>query len=79
MKKFAQLEHVGDIRQKGMMVRIELVEDKETKKPYPREDNVGHRVIPGGQKKRPDAPSPGQCNRADVGAVNDYSGTGPGT
>lgn len=45
LKKFAQLDHVGDIRQKGMMVGIELVEDEETKKPYPREDNIGHRVI----------------------------------
>lgn len=45
LKRFKELPHVGDIRQKGMMVGIELVEDKETKKPYPWEDNMGHRVI----------------------------------
>ena len=42
---FTGLDHVGDIRQKGLMVGIELVEDKETKKPYPWEDNMGHQVI----------------------------------
>ncbi|BAF58701.1 hypothetical membrane protein [Pelotomaculum thermopropionicum SI] len=45
LKRFKELSHVGDIRQKGMMVGIELVEDKKTKKPYPWEDNIGHRVI----------------------------------
>lgn len=45
LKRFALLDHVGDIRQKGMMVGIELVKDKRTKDPYPWEDNMGHRVI----------------------------------
>lgn len=45
LKSFAGLDHVGDVRQKGMMVGIELVKDKENKKPYPWEDNMGHRVI----------------------------------
>jgi len=45
LKTFAGLAHVGDIRQKGMMAGIELVEDKETKKPYPYGENIGHRVI----------------------------------
>lgn len=45
LKHFYGLPHVGDIRQKGMMVGIELVADKETRKPYPWEDNMGHRVI----------------------------------
>jgi adenosylmethionine-8-amino-7-oxononanoate aminotransferase len=39
-----QLPHVGDIRQRGFMVAIELVEDKQTRKPYPLEKRVGHRV-----------------------------------
>ncbi len=39
------LAHVGDIRQKGIMVGIELVADKETKAPYAPEEKVGHRVI----------------------------------
>jgi adenosylmethionine-8-amino-7-oxononanoate aminotransferase len=39
-----QLPHVGDIRQRGFMAAIELVEDKRTRKPYPLEERVGHRV-----------------------------------
>ena len=39
-----QLPHVGDIRQRGFMAAIELVEDKQTRKPYPLEERVGHRV-----------------------------------
>ncbi|MDD3654952.1 MAG: adenosylmethionine--8-amino-7-oxononanoate transaminase [Desulfotomaculaceae bacterium] len=45
LKKFTGLDHVGDIRQKGLMVGIELVEDIMTKNPYPPEDNIGHQVI----------------------------------
>ena len=36
--------HVGDIRQKGLMAAIELVEDKSSKAPYPLEDKTGYRV-----------------------------------
>jgi adenosylmethionine-8-amino-7-oxononanoate aminotransferase len=39
-----QFPHVGEIRQQGFIVAIELVEDKQTKKPYPLEARVGHRV-----------------------------------
>ena len=45
LKKFTGLGHVGNIRQKGLMVGIELVKDKKTREPYPLEDNMGHRVI----------------------------------
>ncbi|MDH3976165.1 MAG: adenosylmethionine--8-amino-7-oxononanoate transaminase [Deltaproteobacteria bacterium] len=45
LKRFHSLHHVGDVRQKGFMVGIELVEDKESKKPYPFEMKMGHRVI----------------------------------
>lgn len=45
LKRFYELEHVGDVRQKGMMAGIELVEDRETREPYPWEANLGHRVI----------------------------------
>jgi adenosylmethionine-8-amino-7-oxononanoate aminotransferase len=51
LKRFALLDHVGDIRQKGMMVGIELVKDKRTKDSYPWEDNMGHRVILEARKK----------------------------
>jgi lysine---8-amino-7-oxononanoate aminotransferase len=41
LKKFASLVHVGDIRQKGFMVGLELVLDKETKERYPWSDRIG--------------------------------------
>ncbi|MHB8068980.1 MAG: adenosylmethionine--8-amino-7-oxononanoate transaminase [Desulfobaccales bacterium] len=37
--------HVGDIRQRGLMVGIELVQDKETREPFPPGSRTGHRVI----------------------------------
>ncbi|HNR11998.1 MAG TPA: adenosylmethionine--8-amino-7-oxononanoate transaminase [Thermodesulfobacteriota bacterium] len=40
-----ELKHVGEVRQKGFMVGIELVRDRTTKEPYPVEANVGRRVI----------------------------------
>jgi len=36
--------HIGDIRQQGFMVGIELVEDRTIRKPYPLESRIGHRV-----------------------------------
>ncbi|OPX85260.1 MAG: L-Lysine-8-amino-7-oxononanoate aminotransferase [Pelotomaculum sp. PtaB.Bin117] len=45
LKRFSGLAHVGDIRQKGLMAGIELVQNKDTKEPYPWEDNIGHKVI----------------------------------
>ncbi|NPV27066.1 MAG: adenosylmethionine--8-amino-7-oxononanoate transaminase [Firmicutes bacterium] len=45
LKRFNELPHVGEIRQKGMMIGIELVQDKATKTPYPPEINIGHQVI----------------------------------
>ncbi len=44
LQPLRQLPHVGDIRQRGFMAAIELVEEKNTKKPYPLEARVGHRV-----------------------------------
>ncbi len=34
LKEFSGLEHVGNVRNKGLMAGIELVEDKKSKKPY---------------------------------------------
>ncbi|MEK6692270.1 MAG: adenosylmethionine--8-amino-7-oxononanoate transaminase [Nitrospirota bacterium] len=45
LKPFTELSHVGEVRQKGFMVGIELVKDKKTKKPYPLEDKMGIKVI----------------------------------
>jgi len=36
--------HVGDIRQQGFMVGIELVQDRTTNAPYPLETRIGHRI-----------------------------------
>ena len=44
LQPVAELPHVGDIRQCGFMVGIELVENRDTKTPYPLERRIGHRV-----------------------------------
>lgn len=44
LAKISEHPHVGDVRQKGFMVGIELVRDKKTKEPYPLEDKMGIRV-----------------------------------
>ncbi|MBM4270863.1 MAG: adenosylmethionine--8-amino-7-oxononanoate transaminase [Deltaproteobacteria bacterium] len=51
LQPFASLAHVGEIRQCGFMVGIELVAGKETKEPYPPEKRVGHRVIMDARKR----------------------------
>ncbi len=45
LAEFSRLECVGDVRQFGFMTGIELVADKQTKKPFPIEKQVAHRVI----------------------------------
>jgi adenosylmethionine-8-amino-7-oxononanoate aminotransferase len=42
---FLPLSHVSDVRQWGFMVGIELVEEKNSRKSYPPEKRVGHKVI----------------------------------
>lgn len=44
LKAFNRLEHVGDIRQKGFMVGIELVKDREEKTEYSWEEKIGIKV-----------------------------------
>ncbi len=43
--RVAPLAHVGDIRQLGLMVGIELVRDQATREAFPAGDRTGHRVI----------------------------------
>ena len=45
LKAFYNLRHVGDVRQCGFMVGIELVEDRDSKKPYPVQKKIGQQVI----------------------------------
>jgi adenosylmethionine-8-amino-7-oxononanoate aminotransferase len=40
----AELPHVGDVRQCGMMAGVELVEARDTERPYPYAARIGHRV-----------------------------------
>ncbi|MCI1692903.1 adenosylmethionine--8-amino-7-oxononanoate transaminase [Aneurinibacillus aneurinilyticus] len=42
---FRELPHVGDVRQQGMMIGIELVQDKASKKTFPAQMQVEHQVI----------------------------------
>ena len=44
LKKISGLKHVGDARHLGLMAGVELVMDKETKKPYPYEQKMGYQV-----------------------------------
>jgi adenosylmethionine-8-amino-7-oxononanoate aminotransferase len=51
LESFLELEHVGDIRQLGFMVGIELVADRETRIPYPYEEKIGIKVIQEARKQ----------------------------
>ncbi|HJW70038.1 MAG TPA: adenosylmethionine--8-amino-7-oxononanoate transaminase, partial [Candidatus Binatia bacterium] len=43
--EIAPLPHVGDVRQQGFMVGIELVADRSTRAPYPATMRIGQRVV----------------------------------
>jgi adenosylmethionine-8-amino-7-oxononanoate aminotransferase len=47
----ASLPMVGDIRQSGYMVGIELVKNKETRAPFPLTDRMGHKVAMEARKR----------------------------
>lgn len=51
LEKFKELDFVGDIRQCGIMVGIELVKNKETKEPFAYAQRIGHKVIIEARKK----------------------------
>lgn len=44
LKPVARLAHVGDVRQRGLMVGIELVNDRETRTAFPWEEATGSKV-----------------------------------
>ncbi len=45
LQKMAEHPHVGDIRQRGLMVGLELVADKGSRESFPPARRTGHRVI----------------------------------
>ena len=51
LKRFAGLSHVGDIRQMGFMVGVELVHDKATREPFLPGDQIGVKVIMEARKR----------------------------
>jgi len=44
LSEIAEFPHVGEVRQKGFMVGIELVRDKKTREPYSLKEKMGWRV-----------------------------------
>jgi adenosylmethionine-8-amino-7-oxononanoate aminotransferase len=44
LREIAELPHVGDVRQRGFMIGIELVKDRKTKEEYGYADRTGHKV-----------------------------------
>ena len=45
LERFYQIPAVGDVRQKGLMVGIELVADRKKKTPFPMEAKVGLKIV----------------------------------
>ena len=45
LDRFKELTHVGEVRQKGFMVGIELVKSRKTKRSYAPGDKIGQKVI----------------------------------
>jgi adenosylmethionine---8-amino-7-oxononanoate aminotransferase len=44
LERFRKLEHTGEVRQRGFMIGVELVKNRETKEPYPLAEKIGIRV-----------------------------------
>ena len=51
LQAFSNLPRVGEVRQKGFMVGIELVKSRKTKRLYPAAEKMGQRVIAQARKR----------------------------
>jgi adenosylmethionine---8-amino-7-oxononanoate aminotransferase len=51
LKKFSAHPHVLEVRQMGMMVAVELIQDKAAKIPFPVEQRMAHRVCQAARKR----------------------------
>lgn len=51
LEEMKLLKHVGEIRQRGFMVGIELVADRDNRAEFPPEAKIGHRVILAARKR----------------------------
>ena len=51
LQELSDWDHVGEVRQKGLMVGIELVANREMKKPFPAEQRMGHLVTLAARKR----------------------------
>jgi adenosylmethionine-8-amino-7-oxononanoate aminotransferase len=51
IRPLLKLSHVGEVRQRGFMVGIELVQNRATRAPYPLPDRIGHRVALEAQRR----------------------------
>jgi adenosylmethionine---8-amino-7-oxononanoate aminotransferase len=50
-EEFLAMPHVSDVRQWGYMIGIELVDDKASRRSYPPEKRIGHKVIMEARKR----------------------------
>lgn len=45
LQELSDHPHVGDIRQKGIMIGVELVQDRRTREPFLASSRIGHKIV----------------------------------